>query len=71
MAGFWQNLWQNPKFLPFFTARNTSSSFIQPIGFAVSLTPNIIAGPLLIHLIGGTTLALPNISNTTAFIIFK
>uniref|UniRef100_A0A8C0KS62 ATP synthase F(0) complex subunit a n=1 Tax=Canis lupus dingo TaxID=286419 RepID=A0A8C0KS62_CANLU len=44
--------------------------FIQPIALAVQVTANITADHLLIHLIGGATLALINISTTTALITF-
>uniref|UniRef100_A0A671E2A6 ATP synthase F(0) complex subunit a n=1 Tax=Rhinolophus ferrumequinum TaxID=59479 RepID=A0A671E2A6_RHIFE len=48
----------------------TISLFIQPIALAVQLTANITPGHLLIHLIGGATLALLSISTATAFITF-
>eukprot|EP00069_Balaena_mysticetus_P007359 bmy_05500T0 len=48
----------------------TISLFIQSITLAVHLTANITAGHLLIHLIGGATLALLNISTATALITF-
>uniref|UniRef100_A0A8C4ML03 ATP synthase F(0) complex subunit a n=1 Tax=Equus asinus TaxID=9793 RepID=A0A8C4ML03_EQUAS len=48
----------------------TISLFIQPIALAVRLTANISAGHLLIHLIGGATLALINVSPSTALITF-
>uniref|UniRef100_A0A8I3S1H3 ATP synthase F(0) complex subunit a n=1 Tax=Canis lupus familiaris TaxID=9615 RepID=A0A8I3S1H3_CANLF len=48
----------------------TISLFIQPIALAVRLTANVTAGHLLIHLIGGATLALINISTATALITF-
>lgn len=47
----------------------TISLFIQSITLAVHLTANI-TGHLLIHLIGGATLALLNISAATALITF-
>nr|YP_778739.1 ATP synthase F0 subunit 6 [Neophoca cinerea]CAJ56928.1 ATPase subunit 6 [Neophoca cinerea] len=46
------------------------SLFIQPMALAVRLTANITAGHLLIHLIGGATLALTNISMIAALITF-
>ena len=48
----------------------TISLFIQPVALSIQLTANITAGHLLIHLIGGATLALINISTTTALITF-
>lgn len=56
--------------IPILVIIETISLFIQPIALAVRLTANITAGHLLIHLIGGATLALINISITTAFITF-
>lgn len=56
--------------IPILIIIETISLFIQPIALAVRLTANITAGHLLIHLIGGATLALINISMTTAFITF-
>nr|YP_009128786.1 ATP synthase F0 subunit 6 [Urocyon cinereoargenteus]AJR32539.1 ATP synthase F0 subunit 6 [Urocyon cinereoargenteus]AJR32552.1 ATP synthase F0 subunit 6 [Urocyon cinereoargenteus]AJR32617.1 ATP synthase F0 subunit 6 [Urocyon cinereoargenteus]AJR32643.1 ATP synthase F0 subunit 6 [Urocyon cinereoargenteus]AJR32656.1 ATP synthase F0 subunit 6 [Urocyon cinereoargenteus] len=56
--------------IPMLVIIETISLFIQPMALAVRLTANITAGHLLIHLIGGATLALINISTTTAFITF-
>nr|YP_008578458.1 ATP synthase F0 subunit 6 [Rhinophylla pumilio]CDF66074.1 ATP6 [Rhinophylla pumilio] len=56
--------------IPMLIIIETISLFIQPLALAVRLTANITAGHLLIHLIGGATLALMNISMTTAFITF-
>lgn len=57
--------------IPILVIIETISLFIQPIALAVRLTANITAGHLLIHLIGSATLALINISITTAFITFS
>nr|YP_009003990.1 ATP synthase F0 subunit 6 [Sus cebifrons]AHJ40614.1 ATP synthase F0 subunit 6 [Sus cebifrons]AIL54366.1 ATP synthase F0 subunit 6 [Sus scrofa domesticus] len=56
--------------IPMLVIIETISLFIQPTALAVRLTANITAGHLLIHLIGGATLALLNISTMTAFITF-
>nr|UUA63361.1 ATP synthase F0 subunit 6 [Sturnira bakeri] len=59
-----------PPLIPMLIIIETISLFIQPMALAVRLTANITAGHLLIHLIGGATLALMNISMTTALITF-
>lgn len=56
--------------IPILVIIETISLFIQPVALAVRLTANITAGHLLIHLIGGATLALINISPSTALITF-
>nr|QEI26062.1 ATP synthase F0 subunit 6 [Myotis nattereri] len=56
--------------IPMLIIIETISLFIQPMALAVRLTANITAGHLLIHLIGGATLALMNINMTIAFITF-
>uniref|UniRef100_A0A8I3MA15 ATP synthase F(0) complex subunit a n=1 Tax=Canis lupus familiaris TaxID=9615 RepID=A0A8I3MA15_CANLF len=47
-----------------------STNIKANITLAVQVTANITADHLLIHLIGGATLALINISTTTALITF-
>nr|QUB07232.1 ATP synthase F0 subunit 6 [Trichechus senegalensis] len=60
-----------PTFLiPMLVVIETISLFIQPMALAVRLTANITAGHLLMHLIGGATLALTAISPATASITF-
>nr|AML80134.1 ATP synthase F0 subunit 6 [Equus caballus] len=56
--------------IPMLVIIETISLFIQPVALAVRLTANITAGHLLMHLIGGTTLALMSISPSTALITF-
>nr|ABQ52613.1 ATP synthase F0 subunit 6 [Equus caballus]ACY56474.1 ATPase subunit 6 [Equus caballus] len=56
--------------IPMVVIIETISLFIQPVALAVRLTANITAGHLLMHLIGGATLALMSISPSTALITF-
>nr|YP_009178325.1 ATP synthase F0 subunit 6 [Pardofelis marmorata]AKE36005.1 ATP synthase F0 subunit 6 [Pardofelis marmorata]QQW47613.1 ATP synthase F0 subunit 6 [Pardofelis marmorata] len=56
--------------IPMLVIIETISLFIQPVALAVRLTANITAGHLLMHLIGGATLALTNISTPIALITF-
>nr|YP_001488947.1 ATP synthase F0 subunit 6 [Camelus dromedarius]ABV53313.1 ATP synthase F0 subunit 6 [Camelus dromedarius]ABY71259.1 ATP synthase subunit 6 [Camelus dromedarius]AEP20979.1 ATP synthase F0 subunit 6 [Camelus dromedarius]ANN13086.1 ATP synthase F0 subunit 6 [Camelus dromedarius]ANN13099.1 ATP synthase F0 subunit 6 [Camelus dromedarius] len=56
--------------IPMLVIIETISLFIQPVALAVRLTANITAGHLLMHLIGGATLALMSINMPTALITF-
>nr|ADD37185.1 ATP synthase F0 subunit 6 [Eumetopias jubatus]BAF66137.1 ATPase subunit 6 [Eumetopias jubatus] len=56
--------------IPMLVIIESISLLIQPMALAVRLTANITAGHLLIHLIGGATLALISISMISALITF-